>query len=75
MSKTLTETYDAVQKLNPDVIITQDLCNVCSVDLSLVQKVCKEMTSQPTIVSLNPFTIDDVLNDILTGRIFDSWTS
>ena len=50
------------------MIITQDLCNVCSVDLALVQKVCKEMQTRPSIISLNPFTVEDVLNDILTGR-------
>lgn len=59
-----------LQELSPDVIITQDLCNVCSVDLALVQKTCAEMHSNPQIVSLNPFTVEDVLNDILTGGIF-----
>lgn len=60
--------WPTLQDLSPDVIITQDLCNVCSVDLALVQKVCKDMQTQPSIVSLNPFTVDNVLNDILTGE-------
>ena len=66
---TLQQIFISLQDLNPDVIITQDLCNVCSVDLALVRKVCTEMASDPVIVSLNPFTLDDVLSDILTGRL------
>jgi iron complex transport system substrate-binding protein len=39
---------------------------VCSVDLAQVQRVCREMGNDPHIVSLNPFTLEDVLDDILT---------
>lgn len=55
-----------LEELRPDVIITQDLCNVCSVDLSQVQRVCQKMGNNPKIVSLNPFTLEDVLDDIVT---------
>ena len=33
----LTPRIIIVQELRPDVIITQDLCNVCSVDLAQVK--------------------------------------
>lgn len=58
-------TGECPQKLRPDVIITQDLCNVCSVDLALVQRVCQEFANIPQVVSLNPFSLEDVLEDIL----------
>ena len=47
--------------LQPDVVVTQDLCAVCAVDLKAVQR-CANGAS---IVSLNPFTIQDVMEDIL----------
>lgn len=60
----MAESIEIAQELEPDVIITQDLCNVCSVDLNLVRKVCEDMSKRPNIVSLDPFTIEDVLDDI-----------
>ena len=38
---------DALIELEPDVIITQDLCNVCSIDLQAVQRVAHELPNQP----------------------------
>ncbi len=34
--------------------------------LGQVQRVCRESGNNPHIVSLNPFTLEDVLDDILT---------
>ena len=47
------------------MIITQDLCNVCSVDLALVEQTCKDLPQRPKIVSLDPFTIEEVMADIV----------
>jgi len=60
-------TFDAdrLRDLQPDVILTQDLCEVCSIDLNTVRRVASDMRPQPTIVSLNPCTLDDVLDDLL----------
>jgi len=51
--------------LRPDLIITQDLCEVCSIDLDTVRGVAAAMTPTPRILSLNPATVEDVLDDIL----------
>jgi hypothetical protein len=59
---------ELLKQLKPDVIVTQSLCNVCSVDLRLVEAVVQEMAAapdtpgsgpavQPKIISLNPFNI------------------
>jgi hypothetical protein len=59
---------DLLKQLKPDVIVTQSLCNVCSVDLHLVEAVVREMAAAPDtpgagpalapkIISLNPFNI------------------
>jgi len=55
--------------LRPDVILTQDLCEVCSIDLAAVQRIVEGMIPRPQIVSLNPHTVEGVLDDLLTvGR-------
>lgn len=55
---------ELLKKLKPDVIVTQDLCNVCSVDLQLVQKTVDQLSIKPKIVTLNPQKLSDVLEDI-----------
>lgn len=54
-----------LQQLQPDVIITQSLCDVCSIDLPAVERAVSELSPQPAIVSLNPTTLDAVLDDHL----------
>ncbi len=55
----------ALHQLRPDVIITQSLCEVCSIDLRAVERAVSGLTPKPTIVSLNPTTLDAVLDDHL----------
>ena len=51
--------------LRPDLILTQDLCNVCSIDLPAVERLARTLPGPPRVVSLNPSTIEDVLDDLL----------
>eukprot|EP00924_Labyrinthula_sp_SR-Ha-C_P002837 snap_masked-scaffold_13-processed-gene-8.56-mRNA-1 protein AED:0.03 eAED:0.04 QI:0/0/0/1/1/1/2/0/275 len=55
---------EKLSSLKPDVIVTQSLCSVCSIDYSLVEAVARTMHREPKVVSLNPFSLKDVLNDI-----------
>ena len=55
----------ALRDLQPDVILTQDLCEVCSIDLRTVQRVAAGMARPPMVVNLNPGTVWDVLDDVL----------
>lgn len=60
---------EALAALRPDVILTQDLCSVCSIDLQTVERLARGMRPAPRIVSLNPTTVEGVLEDHLTvGR-------
>lgn len=52
-----------LEQLQPDVIVTQSLCHVCSVDLCLVERFTSKMAKQPLVISLNPFSIEDVISD------------
>ena len=48
------------------MIVTQNLCEVCSIDLRTVERVAASLPRRPTVVSLDPKTIFDVFDDILT---------
>jgi ABC-type Fe3+-hydroxamate transport system substrate-binding protein len=52
-------------EIRPDVILTQDLCEVCSIDLGTVREAAARMSPPPRVVSLNPQTVEDVLDDVL----------
>ncbi len=57
---------DLLASLRPDVIVTQDLCAVCSIDLNTVRRLAERLDPVPVIVSLNPMTLEAVLDDHLT---------
>ncbi|HMN40205.1 MAG TPA: hypothetical protein PKE29_05120 [Phycisphaerales bacterium] len=54
-----------LKALRPDLIITQDLCRVCSIDLGAVRAAAAELSARPAILSLNPQTFEGVLDDVL----------
>lgn len=56
---------DRLAALRPDVIITQDLCDVCSIDLATVRRVAASLDPAPVVVSLNPTSVEDVFDDYL----------
>ncbi len=58
---------DALQQLEPDVILTQGLCEVCAPSVADVRAVASRLAKRPRIVSLDPHSLKDVLEDI--GRV------
>lgn len=54
-----------LEELRPDVILTQDLCDVCSIDLEAVRAAAAGFEKTPRIVNLDPKTIFDVFDDLL----------
>ena len=55
----------ALTALAPDLILTQDLCHVCSVDVATVRKIALALPSRPAVVSCDATTVEGVLDDIL----------
>ncbi len=52
-------------KLKPNVIVTQSLCKVCSVDYCLVEDITAGMESpKPILVDTNPQNVSEVLRDL-----------
>lgn len=47
-------------ELEPDLIITQDLCEVCAPSDREVSKVLEEMDNPPNVVSMSPATLGEI---------------
>lgn len=61
-------------RLDPDLIITQKLCEVCAVAYDEVLDAVAELPLRPEVMNLEPMSLPEVLNDILrvgeaTGRM------
>ncbi len=55
-----------LEQLKPDLIITQELCEVCAVSYKTVQKAAKMFVADAKVVSLEPNTIEDIFENIKT---------
>ena len=56
---------NSLKYLNPDVIITQDQCNVCAVNLSQVKKVTSSyLNKEVDIISLQPKSFKNIFENI-----------
>ncbi len=51
-----------LEELEPDLILTQGLCEVCAVSLSLVEQAAASLQSAPRILSMNPTSLNEVLD-------------
>jgi iron complex transport system substrate-binding protein len=57
---------DLLERLAPDLILTQELCAVCAVSYDIVSQAVKRLRGDPRIVSLEPSSLDDVFATIRT---------
>jgi len=57
---------DALKRANPDLILTQELCEVCAPSFTEVKSACKILEGDRKIISLEPTCIEDILDSILT---------
>jgi iron complex transport system substrate-binding protein len=57
---------DALAAAKPDLILTQELCTVCAVSYRDVAAAVKQLDAESTIVSLEPTSIEGILNTIST---------
>jgi iron complex transport system substrate-binding protein len=64
---------EVLQCLEPDLVITQDLCHVCAATPHELEAALADISLQPEVLSLDPLDLSDVWRDILsigdaTGR-------
>lgn len=50
----------------PDVIFTQDVCEVCQIDTQCTQQAVHKLAKQPQLISLSPNNLQDVFNCAVT---------
>ncbi len=63
---------DMLRELRPDVILTQELCEVCAVAYGEVCNAVRVLDSDATVVSLEPTTLASVLASIVrVGDLLD----
>ncbi|KAJ2233029.1 hypothetical protein IWW45_004508 [Coemansia sp. RSA 485] len=53
-----------ITDLCPDLILTQDLCRVCSIDLMTVERIAAEMDPRPVVLNLSPECLEDMLSNV-----------
>jgi iron complex transport system substrate-binding protein len=58
--------FEKLQAIEPDIIVTQDLCHVCAATPDDLSAALAHLASQPRIVTLNPHSLADVCADIRT---------
>jgi iron complex transport system substrate-binding protein len=64
---------EGLQALQPDLVLTQELCDVCAVSYAEVKKAARVLDIGSRVVSLEPTTLEEVFGTIevvgnLTGR-------
>ncbi len=57
---------DALSRLQPDLIVTQALCDVCAVSYEDVRAIAERLDSQPQVLALDPHTLGEMLGDVRT---------
>lgn len=60
---------ELIAQIQPDVILTQDLCRVCAIPSGQVEDALDELGCRATVVSMDPHRLDDVLDSfVAVGR-------
>jgi iron complex transport system substrate-binding protein len=61
---------DLLRELRPDLIITQELCEVCAVSYREVERAARVFETDVRVVSLEPRTVEDIFGSVrAVGRL------
>ncbi len=56
---------DWLRQAAPDLVLTQDLCYFCEVDAGTVRQAVEPIPLPPTVLNLNPRTLDEILDSFV----------
>lgn len=56
---------EELRRLRPTVVLTQNLCNVCSVCPTDVDRAIEGLDPKPQVLSFDPTSMDDIFDDML----------
>jgi iron complex transport system substrate-binding protein len=60
---------DLISKIQPDLILTQDLCRVCAVPSGQVEDALAELGCRSEVISMDPNSLEEILDSFLeVGR-------
>lgn len=57
---------DVLQSISPDVIFTQDVCEVCQIDTACTAAAVEKLEKEPKIVALTPQSLEGVFETAIT---------
>jgi len=61
-----------LKNANPDLIISQETCEVCAAYTNQVNKAIQILQKKPMIFSMDPHSMDEIINSIIeVGKIID----
>ena len=55
---------ETLEELEPDLIVTQGMCDVCAVDEAVIERAVTELDAEPEVLATDPHTVADVMGDI-----------
>ena len=58
--------FETLRRLEPDLVITQSVCDVCAVAESEVREGVAQLPGSPRLVNLEPTRLNEVLDSIVT---------
>jgi len=56
---------DLLQEISPDVIFTQDVCDVCQIGTSYAERAIHKLKKQPLVIPLTPRSLNDVYDNAI----------
>lgn len=56
---------EKLQNIAPDVVFTQDVCEVCQIDTKCTAMAVAKLVKQPNLVPITPQSLQDVLDSII----------
>lgn len=57
---------DKLQAIAPDLVITQDVCEVCQIDTKCTQAVIDNLEKKPQVLTITPQSLKDVFDSAIT---------
>ncbi|MEQ1796311.1 MAG: ABC transporter substrate-binding protein [Lacibacter sp.] len=57
---------EVLQNIQPNVIFTQDVCEVCQIDTACTAAAVANLEKQPELIALSPQTLEDVYSTAVT---------
>jgi iron complex transport system substrate-binding protein len=55
-----------LRRIQPDIIFTQDVCEVCQIDTQCTATAVAKLKKQPILISISPGSLEDVFNAAIT---------